>query len=240
MSGVPVLDRMHGLLERWSAEGDRRDVFLRCYALMTANMHAAIGRGDFADGPWVAGLLARFADYYFEALRSWEVDPDSAPRVWQSAHASTRDADAVVLQQLLLGVNAHINYDLVLTVHDVLADEWNVMTTARRERCFDDYCRVNAVIAATIDAVQDDVLAPAIAFSVILDRLMGRLDEYMISRLVSSWRDHTWDDAVRLLDEPDAGQRRTIVARVEERALRLAARIGPRFPHATIRDADVR
>lgn len=240
MSASPVLERMHALLDHWSAEADRRDVFLRCYAMMTANMHAAVDRGEFEDRPWVELLLRRFAEYYFDALRNWEAEPETAPRAWQLAHASTRDGDATVLQLLLLGVNAHINYDLVLTVHEVLEEEWHAMTMEQRARRFDDYCRVNAIISATIDAVQDEVISPAMPVSAILDRLMGRLDEYMISRLVSSWRDHTWHDAVQLLESSGAGARRAVVAGVEARALRMAARIGPLMPDANDQDVDVR
>jgi hypothetical protein len=225
MADPSALTRMQTILERWFAEGDRRDVFLRCYSMMTANMHAAIDRDEFSDGAWVARLLHRFADYYFDALAKWEQRPESAPPVWQLAHASTRHADASVWQHLLLGVNAHINYDLVLTVHELLQSEWQVLAREERERRFADYGRVNDIIAATIDAVQDDVIAPAMPVSAILDRLMGRIDEYLISRLISSWRDRTWDFALELLQTTDTAQHRKIVARVEEKALRIAAHI---------------
>lgn len=227
MNTPPVLARMEQLISAWSAAEDRRDAFLRCYRMMTVNMHTAIARGEFADGAWVELLLRRFADYYFEALAQWDADTDTAPRVWQRAHACTRDPEAMVWQQLILGVNAHINYDLVLTVHELLDAEWGTMSGEVRRRRVDDYCRVNAIIAATIDAVQDDVLAPAMPVSAILDRLLGRVDEYMISRLITSWRDQTWSDAVRLLENPDPAHRQEIIAGVEERAMRLASLIGP-------------
>lgn len=225
MSAPHVLQRMQALCNQWSSEGDRREVFLRCYGMMTSNMHAAIGRGDFIDSVWVDRLLHRFAEYYFEALERWDTSPDAAPAVWQLAHGSTGREGTAVWQHLLLGVNAHINFDLVLTVHELLEDEWAGLSPEARLRRHDDYCRVNAIIADTIDAVQDEVLAPSMPSSVILDRLMGRIDEYMISRLVTSWRDRTWDHALRLLETCDGTQRLAIVAEVEEHALRLAARI---------------
>jgi hypothetical protein len=220
-----VLVRMSGLIDRWEKDGDRRTVFLRCYSLMTANMHEAIRRGDFADGPWVDRLLHRFAEYYFEALEQWERRPAGAPRVWQLAHESTRGDGDSIWQQLLLGVNAHINYDLVLTVLELLDAEWGGMTPARKAERYDDYCRVNEIIASTIDAVQDDVLAPAMPASAVIDILMGRVDEFMISRLITSWRDRTWDDALRLLEAPDPATRGGIVAQVEDKALRTASYI---------------
>ena len=225
MSTPVVLERMHALLDDWAAEDDRRDVFLRCYSMMTANMHLAIDRGEFADGVWVERLLHRFAEYYFDALERWDSAPDTAPQVWQIAHESTRRADAAILQHLLLGVNAHINFDLVLTVHELLIGEWHAMTPSAREVRYADYCRVNAIIAATIDAVQDEVIAPAMPVGAVLDRLLGRIDEYMISRLITSWRDRTWEFAVLLLDTGENEGRAAVLADVEAQALRIAGRI---------------
>ncbi len=225
MHETAVMERMQALLDGWSAAGDRREVFLRCYSMMTANMHGGIDRGDFSDAAWVARLLHRFAEYYFEALSQWEASPAVTPPVWRLAHQSTRHPDATVWQHLLLGVNAHINYDLVLTVHEILKPEWPKLPPGDRDGRFADYCRVNQIIADTIDAVQDDVLAPAMPVSAILDRLMGRLDEYLISRLITAWRDRTWSFAVELLEAADDETRNAIVARVEDKAMRIGSQI---------------
>jgi hypothetical protein len=225
--GAATLARMDALLAEWNVDGDRRDVFLRCYRMMTANMHTAIGSRSFEDVAWVDQFLRRFAEFYFDALAAWESDASQAPRVWQLAHESTRRADAAILQHLLLGVNAHINYDLVLTVDELLAGEWHAMLPHERATRHRDYCRVNDIIASTIDAVQDDILSPSIPLASLLDRVMGRLDEYLISRLITSWRDHTWESAIALVDAPDADARTRIIGEVEHRALRMADLITP-------------
>ena len=51
-----------------------------------------------------------------------------------------------VLQNLLLGINAHINYDLVLTIYDMPAPEWERLTEEQRRRRFQDHCTVNVII----------------------------------------------------------------------------------------------
>ncbi len=221
-NGKDVLARMQVLLSVWEESADRRDIFLRCYRMMTANMYAAIGRRCFEDSAWVERLLRRFAEYYFDALAAWETDATHAPSVWQRAHESTRHPDAAILQHLLLGVNAHINYDLVLTVDELLAGEWHAMLPHERTARHRDYCEVNAIIASTIDAVQDDILSPSIPLASLLDRMMGRLDEYLISRLITAWRDQTWDSAIELRSAADDPARRAVIRSVEMRALRMA------------------
>ncbi|MFZ1729707.1 MAG: DUF5995 family protein [Bacteroidota bacterium] len=220
-----LLERMHSLIDRWNARGDKREVFLHCYSLMTANMQAGIEKGAFLDGEWVSRLIITFAEYYFTALEQWEREPSSAPRVWQIAHEYTRQKESAVLQHLLLGINAHINYDLMLTVDEVLKADWDEMTDEQREDRYEDYCRVNAILTETIDAVQDEIIAPAMPMGALVDTLLGRFDEMLISRVITTWRDKTWYSAVWLLGAPDQDARSAVIAKVEEDAMTLAGHL---------------
>src|SRR4030065_45099 len=104
---------MQTRIRQWEEASDQRAIFLTCYLMMTRNMLSAISQHEFNDAAWVDQLLHRFAEYYFVALEAYEQDPAAAPSVWRLAHNTTQDPSALALQNLLLGVNAHINYDLV-------------------------------------------------------------------------------------------------------------------------------
>ena len=88
--------------------------------MMTNNMLIAIDQDEFHDPEWVSILLHRFADYYFEALDKYEAGDIQTPVVWEVAHDAATERKIFVLQNLLLGVNAHINYDLVVTLVELL------------------------------------------------------------------------------------------------------------------------
>jgi len=60
-----------------------------------------------------------------------------------------------VLQNLLLGVNAHVNYDLTFAVVDLLAPEWAGLSEAERRARYEDFCQVNRIIAETVDEVHE-------------------------------------------------------------------------------------
>ncbi len=120
----PTVRRMQALISQWEAETDQRATFLSCYLMMTRNMLSAIRQQEFNDAAWVDELLHRFANYYFVALEAYEQDALQAPPVWQVAHNAARQSRGLPLQELLLGVNAHINYDLVLTLVTLLQPEW--------------------------------------------------------------------------------------------------------------------
>jgi len=221
----PVIERMQALIARWEEQADPRSVFLSCYLLMTRNMLSAIDRGEFTDPAWADRLLHRFADYYFVALDAYEQQPALAPTVWQLAFDATRDTDLLALQKLLLGVNAHINYDLVLTLAEILKPEWAQLSEDQRGQRYADHCHVNDVIAGTIDAVQDQVLEPAMPVLDIVDRLLGPMDERMVSRTITQWRDKVWQHAMLLLDTSEPDEQARLIRQVEVEALRRAGAI---------------
>ena len=222
-----LLQRMFDQAEAWKAAADNRYVFLQCYAMMSHNMLQAMRAGEFLDPRWVNRLLHRFAGYYFEALAGYDCG-ECRSRVWRHAHEHTCRRRLLAVQYLLLGVNAHINYDLVLSLVDVLAPEWDGLSAAQREARYRDHQHVNAVIAATIDAVQDEVIEAHTPWMDILDRLLLRTDEWLISRLITRWRDEVWSQARRFLETDAPARRRelqrALEARVIERAERLLLR----------------
>ncbi len=230
----PVLIRMQGLIEKWEGVSDRRRFFLSCYRMMTANMLAAIENREFDDPVWVERLLSHFADYYFVSLEAYEREPVSACLVWQLAHNLTRSPNAAALQLLLVGVNAHINYDLVLALADMLRDDWDSFNEAQRASRYADFCRVNDVIARTIDAVQDQILEPAMPVMNWIDVLMGPVDELIISRLINGWRENVWRHTLALLAARAEAEQVRLVSAVEQEALRIGEVIALQAsgPHA--------
>ncbi len=221
MSAAPIVERMQVHIRRWEDTKDRRVVFLSCYSMMTQNMLTAIARGGFQDPAWVNHLLHHFADYYFVALEAYEQDPATAPAVWQIAHDCCRSPQLKALQNLLLGVNAHINYDLVLAVSDVLQDEWEALSPKQRAMRYADHCQVNAIIAQTVDSVQDQVIERYNPRMDLVDNLMGSLDEWLISRLIARWRDQVWRNAINHVTAPQA-ERALLIQGVEKACLQVA------------------
>ncbi len=221
----PLIAQMQTVTHRWEEAADQRSIFLTCYTMMTANMLAAVESHEFDDPVWVDHLINHFAGYYFDALAAYDEDPARSPRVWQLAHNTSRESQVWAVQKLLLGVNAHINYDLVLTLDEMLGPEWGSLTDAQRASRSRDYLRVNNVIGRTIDAVQDEVLAESMPIMRTIDRLMGPGDEIILSRLLIRWRGRVWAYAVELVEAADLAAREAVIRRMEEEAMRRAGAI---------------
>lgn len=203
-------------MEVWKKKGDPRLFFLSCYRLMTANMLQAVRDREFHDPEWVYQLLHRFAEYYFDALSRYERKEEGVPpRVWNSAHQQTCSGQLHTLQCLLLGINAHINYDLVLTLYDLLEPEWQVLTDEQKKLRFEDHEKVNDVIYRSIDQVQDEIIEPGDKFMAIIDTLFGRLDEYLLSKLIRGWRTEVWERTVLMLELSDKQECPVLIQQLE-------------------------
>ena len=221
----PVLVKMNDLLATWEAANDQRRVFLSCYRLMTQNILAAIDAKEFEDVVWVATLMESFAGYYFQALEADESEQTNPPTAWKIAFSASHSPHIHVLQNLMLGVNAHINRDLVFAITELLAPEWQQASPEQRQMRYRDHCHVNEVINGTINAVQDQVIDRFEPEFRVVDTLLGPLDEWMTSLLISRWREEVWEHVIHLVDPDPDTDRQTLIQRVEQGSVKRAHEI---------------
>jgi hypothetical protein len=81
--------------------------------------------------------------------------------------------------------------------------------------------QVECVINRTVDAVQNEVLDPEMPVMEIIDKIMGPVDEMMISHLLAHWRDSVWRHAIRLLKTQEASERANMIQHIEKEVLEL-------------------
>jgi hypothetical protein len=225
MDDHPALRRMQLLLEQWDLSLDARAIFLRCYAMMTDNMQTAVQAGEFEDSAWVAALLEYFSHYYFAALEACERGTPGAPPVWRVAFTAAGHPGTHAWQNLALGVNAHINYDLVFAVADMLEGEWAQLDAEGRQGRYRDFCKVNELINRTINAVQDEVLEQWSPGMRLVDDLLGPVDEWIVVGMLAEWREQVWEQAIRRVEQPMEDERGRLRQQVEAEALRRARAI---------------
>ena len=203
-----VLQRMRAQADAWEQAGDRRCVFLDCYALMTGNMLVAIEAGRFEDRVWIHSLLDRFAEYYFDALTAYE-GGGPLPLPWKHAHDLARERLTTVEEDLLLGINAHINHDLPLALYDVMVGEWAGLTEEQRGARLQGHLTVNQVITETTAEVQHKVIDRFDHMLGFFDHRLPKLVEiadWEMDHVLSSWRTDVWALAVQLVEADDSGR----------------------------------
>ena len=217
------VDRMQDRIDRWDRSGDPRAVFLSCYALMTQNMLDAVDAGEFADAAWVFASASSLRRLLLRCPRHVRGRTKSTRRQ-SGAALTTRRGDPThrLFSLLLLGVNAHINYDLVLAVADLLEPEWPSLSDEGRRARYEDYCRVNDTIGRTIDSVQDSIIEKREPIMALVDTLLGPVDEWLVSRGITEWREEVWGHAVRRVETTGEAQREVLRQEIEASAMRWA------------------
>src|SRR6266571_5114973 len=115
-----LIERMRALLEPLRAAGDPRQYFHAVYLRTTIAVAEAIRGGGFIDPDWAARWDVTFASLYLDALEA-DMSGGQPTRPWQIAFGAPCDLPA--LNHVLLGMNAHINFDLAQALVMVITDE---------------------------------------------------------------------------------------------------------------------
>lgn len=193
-SAAEVIAYLAGLEARFRAAGDRRAVFVSAYLEISKGIAAALGIGFFKDDAWTERYMAAFSRLYKAALDAYDEGRRSdVPRAWRVAFDAARDGTSVVLQDLLMGVNAHVNHDLALALAEVGIGP-------DREVRHADHTAVNQVLKRTTDALQYRV---GMLYAPILKAFVfaaGRFDEAVATFSVDVAREAAWRKAVLLTD----------------------------------------
>jgi hypothetical protein len=190
-----VVTRMQERVEQLPADRAHRAIFLRTYLRTTLAVGDAVEEARFEDPQWVAAWDVAFADLYLAALDAdlGLGDGGRVPRPWRLAF----DAPAQLppLRHVLLGINAHVNYDLPQALLAVISnsDFADPVLMERRRR---DHERIDGVLASRVSA-EDDELSAAGAKS-LLDKVLTPLNRLSSKRFLRESRQKVWHNTMQL------------------------------------------
>lgn len=191
---VRELDRR---LEDLDATVAHRAAFLATYRRTTAAVGAALDRGTFADPAWVEHWTAVFGGYFL-AAHDADLAGKNPPRPWRLAF--TLDPAVHPLGHLLVGMNAHINYDLPQAMLDVIsvADFADADLLERRVL---DHDRIDAVLGSRV-AAEDVALGGPRR---VVDRLLAPANRQGSRRFLAEARAKVWENVLALHEARLAG-----------------------------------
>src|SRR6266536_3013515 len=118
-----LIARMTAQLDELRQARDGRAAFHATYLRTTRAVADALRAGAFLDANWVERWDVAFAGLYLDALDA-DRRGDPVPRPWAVAFAAAAGPRSLpALQHVLLGMNAHINYDLPQALLAVISDD---------------------------------------------------------------------------------------------------------------------
>lgn len=188
-----LIARMTVMLEWLRAQGDQRQLFHATYLRTTIAVAGEIERGAFIDPEWVRRWDIAFAELYLEALEA-SLAGHRPARPWDIAFSAAADLPA--LRHVLLGMNAHINFDLPQALLAVIRDE-EFGDAALIERRAADHRAIDRVLASRVGAEADE-LASISGPAPRLDRLLRPLNQIGTQRFLREAREKVWANAMAL------------------------------------------
>ncbi|RZU12433.1 hypothetical protein EV645_5702 [Kribbella rubisoli] len=204
--GSPIADvvaRMQQRLDDLPEELAHRRFFLSTYQRTTQAVGKAIDDARFEDPAWVEVWDVKFAELYLQAhdadiaarvgeegRSSWGGGP---ARPWRLAFEASRDLPA--LGHVLLGINAHVNYDLPQALLEVISDE-DFLEPALMDRRRRDHERIDGVLSQRV-AAEDGELAATGARS-LLDHVLTPLNRLASQRFLRESRQKVWHNTFEL------------------------------------------
>ncbi len=188
-----VVSALDVIIQSSYEKQSRMGYFAAMYRRVTCEVRDGISTGSFQNGPLMEQLDVVFASRYLDALATFQAG-GAASRSWMVAFHGYDDANLLILQQLLSGMNAHINLDLGIAAAQVCPG-------AQLPELKPDFDQINAVLASLIGTVASEIAAvsPLIGD---LEQIGMRTATSFINFDIVKARDAAWFAAQRLATEP--------------------------------------
>jgi hypothetical protein len=213
--GAPALDRLNepGTIDDvlrnidqvidWAKEAKNPiGYFAVLYRRVTLGIRDAINDGTFVDGPRIERLDVAFAKRYFNALNAYFY-PDEFHGLtlpWNVAFVGDQDRQAIIVQHMLAGLNAHIRFDLGLALLTVASD-WP-------DSLRDDYDSVNVLLCNQIPGINTEVqgLSPELRWL----RVLIPDEISVLQKALTKLREEAWLFARYMAMNPVSAKERAV------------------------------
>jgi hypothetical protein len=167
----------------------RLGFFAALYRKVTISVKQGIQNGRFEDGARMERLDVNFANRYLEAFEIFRKN-QIPTQSWNLSFEAGAKWRPIILQHLLLGINAHINLDLgVAAVETSPGDQLPQLKH--------DFDAISGVLADLVQSVRDAIggVSPWIHF---LDKIDTKVDDAIINFSMDRARASAWNFAVKL------------------------------------------
>ncbi|SED13087.1 hypothetical protein SAMN04489761_4370 [Tenacibaculum sp. MAR_2009_124] len=183
--------------------------FAALYLNVTIKVKEGIENDYFENGERMEKLDVIFAKRYIQAYFDFKENKPTTFS-WKKAFDITNKFWYIVLQHLLIGMNAHINLDLGIASAEVMKGQ-NI------EDLKTDFNRINKILSSLVHEVEED-LSEIWPFLKTILRFTHKIDSFLIDFSMKLARDGAWKFAVKLASSPQ----NITNALIEEQDLKVA------------------
>lgn len=223
-----ALNSLELVTARLQERGDARAVFPDVYAVITRRVKATIegSRGPgFLEPQWISNLAGLFCQYYLRALSASLAAAPQASAAWTIAFQSGDGGEGAPSLDALLGINAHINFDLAQGLYDNIVAHRAVKNPRLLGRYQHDHDLVNSILASAMPEILS-ILTRRYRCPLSSMATRTRSLEDAASRVVMfalrRWRDRVWGDLLEMLEAREPQGRAAVHSRMDRSSARIA------------------
>ncbi len=204
-----VITRLEQIIAECKKKEDPLGYFAALYHQVTVAVKLGIANGYFSDGARMEKLDVLFANRYLQAYAQYR-QSERCTTSWQYAFNTSKESWPTVLQNLLLGMNAHINLDLGIAAAQLCPGS-SIHTLK------EDFDKINSILSSLVESVEKNLgkIWPKLTY--ILKRV-GKSNSYFVDFSMQCARDGAWKFAIGYAQLPPTGH----LACIEQRDLRIA------------------
>lgn len=226
--------RLRSARDRWGCQ--HRAVFATTYLMLTKQIFEDVKTGlverDYIDPEYLYTEDALFASVYFRTARAYRRG-DEVADAWQIAFDTAKRDDTGAVQDMLLGINAHVQNDMPFVLASL-----GLRTpdgTSRKP----DHDEANGSLNRGYEEVVEEVRRRFDEAIGISNPALLPADDLLGLELVRAWRENVWRNAEKLLNAEGKRERRQVAKQIESDAALSAQAIalGGVPGYGAIRDA---
>lgn len=163
--------------------------FPTLYKKVTERIQLGIENKEFEDNPRMERLDVIFASRYINAYRQFKAGQQPTLS-WKIAFEAASNRKFLIMQHLLLGINAHINLDLGIAVSQTMGSDGNLSEIKN------DFDRINEILATMVAGVEDDIGKVSPIFY-LLEKIGKGKEDALVNFSIQLARDGAWRFANR-------------------------------------------
>ena len=198
-----VIQQLEAIIQQTLKDENPMGYFAVLYHQVTVNVKEGIAKSYYADGKRMEILDVIFANRYLDAYAKFQ-HGRPCTQSWQYAFETTKKFWPTVLQNLLLGINAHINLDLGIAAVQTCPGQ---AIAALK----DDFDKINIVLAGLVADVEKSMITIWPTLKLILQKL-AKADSFLINFSMEEARNGAWKFANELAVLSPAQQQEAIAA----------------------------
>jgi hypothetical protein len=184
-----VISILKEIISQTKKEPSTLGYFAVLYCKVTEKVKKGIQKGDFQNGTRMEKLDVIFANRYIKAYYTYKKS-EQPSLCWEVAFKESTHYWLIVLQHLLLGMNAHINLDLGIAAAQVCPG--NEITNLKA-----DFDKINEILASLVGNVEKALSDVWPTLKWIIQKTQ-KLDTFLINFSMQTARDGAWKFALQL------------------------------------------